>query len=362
MKIAPNVRVGNHKSEITNQQSMGFTLIELLVVITIIGILIGLLLPAVQAAREAARRMQCGNNLKQLALGCHNFAALNGRFPYGRKYDLWNAYTWTALVLPHIEQQSVYDGFWTLPLSGYAKPASGGTSSLYCIGKEARLTASRTAKISVFCCPSTECPVPNQVADATYGYYRTSYRGCTGSGDMYGGSVTDGTHGPWGLGVFGVKSGQSFDVAKSLGATFADIPDGTSTTLLLSEGLTAGKLSDSTWGGTMGETWYGDMGAALFSTVLTPNSTTADQVWGYCPADRGDAGYPAPCVNLGANASFAPSAAGAFAAARSMHPDGVNAAMADGSVNFFSNNISLVVWRSLGTRAGAELMNTASAW
>jgi prepilin-type N-terminal cleavage/methylation domain-containing protein/prepilin-type processing-associated H-X9-DG protein len=96
----------------------GFTLVELLVVITIIGLLIALLLPAVQAAREAARRMQCGNNLKQLGVGFHNFEGANGGFPPRRwsRYSNsgWpnNGYTgWGTFLLPFIEQQPLYDAY-----------------------------------------------------------------------------------------------------------------------------------------------------------------------------------------------------------------------------------------------------------
>jgi prepilin-type N-terminal cleavage/methylation domain-containing protein/prepilin-type processing-associated H-X9-DG protein len=336
----------------------GFTLVELLVVITIIGILIALLLPAVQAAREAARRMQCTNNLKQLALACHGFESTSGSLPYGRKYDCWAAYTWTALVLPYIEMQSVYDGFWTLPQTGFVlgtTPTVPGP--VWPIGGDARLRASRTTAISAFCCPSTIAPVPNELASTDYGYYRSSYRGCAGTGDLYGIEIADGTDGPWGIGAVGVRANQSFDKTRSLGATIADLSDGTSTTLLLSEGLTAGILGATTWGGAMGETWYGDMGGTLFSATLTPNATVADQIWGYCPADPGvdDKGYPAPCVSLGiAPWGTAGDGVGAYAAARSLHPGGVNVAMADGSVSFVTDGVDILLWRSAGTRAGAE--------
>lgn len=104
-------------SNLTSRPRKGFTLVELLVVIAIIGILVGLLLPAVQAAREAARRMQCSNNLKQIGLAMHNYESAFNRFPpgwlskpgvtnaAGNNYSLWG---WGALILPYIEQQNVH--------------------------------------------------------------------------------------------------------------------------------------------------------------------------------------------------------------------------------------------------------------
>ncbi|NLT16806.1 MAG: DUF1559 domain-containing protein, partial [Clostridiales bacterium] len=84
------------------------------------------------------------------------------------------------------------------------------------------------------------------------------------------------------------------------------------------------------------------------------NSSAADRPIGGCPSDFGNTGYEAPCLSLGANAWYTPSAKGAHAAARSKHPGGINAAMADGSANFFSNEIDLLTWRRMGTRAGGE--------
>ena len=98
------------------------------------------------------------------------------------------------------------------------------------------------------------------------------------------------------------------------------------------------------------------MGGGLFSAALTPNSTSPDYVIGFCPADRGDAGYSAPCYTMSGNSQYAPSAAGAYVAARSRHPSGVNAAMADGSVHFVSDGVNLSLWRGLGTRSGGELV------
>ena len=336
----------------TSRHRTAFTLVELLVVIAIIGILVALLLPAIQAAREAARRTQCQTNLKQLATACQNHHDVYKELPYGRKYDIWDTYTWTELILPYIEQQGVYDGYSTLPLKGYAASYPGPNGP---IGNDVRQRESRHAKIPPFYCPTDPSgkPMGNELNTNEYGFYRGNYRGCTSSGDMYG-NATDATTGPWGPGAFAVKNGQSFDLngnPPTRGAPLAAFLDGTSSTLLLSEGIVP---AVDWWGGPLGSVLYGNMGGSLFSASLTPNSSAPDRPIGPCPRDNGDGTYLPPCVSLGGNAWWSPSGAGAQCAARSGHPGGVDVALTDASVRFVSDNVDLSVWRSLGTRQGGE--------
>jgi prepilin-type N-terminal cleavage/methylation domain-containing protein/prepilin-type processing-associated H-X9-DG protein len=340
----------------TARRRTAFTLVELLVVIAIIGVLVALLLPAVQAARESARRSQCANNTRQLSLGCLTYEEAHGELPYARKYDMWDTYTWTQLVLPLIEESAVYDGYWTLPEKGFRQSYPGPNGP---IGDDVRLRQARHAQVAPFYCPSDVGPQGNELNSGPYGFLRGNYRGCTGSGDMYGDATHTNDDGPWGPGAFSVTRDQSVDInaaVEARGRRLGEFPDGTSKTLLVSEGLVP---TVEGWGGAMGETIYGNMGGALFSASITPNSSAPDRPIGPCPQNQGDMIYIAPCVSLGGNAWWTPSGRGAYATARSSHPGGVNASFADGSVTFITDGTDLVVWRSMGTRAGAEAVSTA---
>jgi prepilin-type processing-associated H-X9-DG protein len=131
-----------------------------------------------------------------------------------------------------------------------------------------------------------------------------------------------------------------------------DFIDGTSSTIMFSEGIVP---TVAGWGGAMGETIYGNMGGALFSAYTTPNSSIPDGPAGPCPRDVGDNEYAAPCVSKSPNPWGGPAGAGLFAAARGVHPGGVNVTMVDSSVDFVSDSIAQAVWRAMGTRGNSDV-------
>jgi prepilin-type N-terminal cleavage/methylation domain-containing protein/prepilin-type processing-associated H-X9-DG protein len=327
----------------------GFTLVELLVVIAIIGVLVALLLPAIQAAREAARRSQCLNNLKQLSLGSMSFESARGALPYGRKFDRWDTYTWTQVLLPQIEQPGVAALYWTLPIAKWDNGVVPGANGP--IGNDARLRQARHTQVSLYYCPSDITPQPNEMETLEYGFWRGSYRGCTGAGDMYGNRIAaaDGEVAPgsWAGAMAAESNGGRTPIPIQTGVRLKSINDGTSNTIMYSEGLVP---TVPGWGGAMGETIYGNMGGALFSVYTGPNSSDPDRINGICPQSVGDRVYTAPCISINGGPQGTPAGAGVYAAARGVHPGGVNASMVDGSVRFVNDAVDLAAWRALGTR------------
>lgn len=338
-----------------HSRRVAFTLVELLVVIAIIGVLVALLLPAVQAAREAARRTQCLNNVKNLSLGALTYESRQGKLPFSRKFDVWDAYTWTQSILPGIEQQALYELYWTLPEPVY-RNNSREDQNVGPMGDDARRRQARHTPIELFCCPSDKAPQPNELYDPGWGFMRSTYRGCTGAGDLYGNRIFA-VDGPvpiaaW-KGVFGLNKYTGNRAQEKTQATnLREISDGTSNTLMFSEGLVP---ETPDWGGAIGETIYGNMGGALFSAYETPNSAAPDQIAGHCPGQL-DSSYTAPCNSIVAHGGASGGGDRVHAAARSLHAGGVNASMVDGSGKFVNDNVDRNVWRAAGTMANDETL------
>ena len=346
----------------TNKQS-GFTLVELLVVIAIIGILISLLLPAVQAAREAARRMQCTNNFKQIGLACHNYHDANKMFPPtrtgpretpGGPYTVGYGYAavnFLVTILPFVEQTARYEG---VVADNWRQCWSYGPLSYY------------QGSISCYACPSDGLAgTPSWHLQ----YGRTSYLGSSGDAIAHTDEQWGGPRGYFGGGMS--HAGTNRD-AKPHYRTFASLVDGTSNTIAVSESVVgdqgdrtvkAGTVSSNTiitpgrpnfpYNANYGQTPIQNVALCLAATdpagrsQIDPTLTVFTGFGkGYNFADgRPSVSFfqtvlPPNSPSCGsANRAANPGQGMGIVSASSNHTGGVNSALADGSVHFVSNTI-----------------------
>jgi prepilin-type N-terminal cleavage/methylation domain-containing protein len=309
-----------------------FTLVELLVVIAIIGILVALLLPAVQAAREAARRTQCSNNLKQIGLALHNFHDTFQKLPVGTHDDDNKSFGWRTWILPYVEQGPLYNqmvaaGMWVPPQMGGS--ANGvnvdGVAASEIAGVAAVSNLAKT-RLGFYMCPSDILPEKDND-----GYAKTNY--CGNMGPVVG-NITScaSAKGDIQEGVLLMAN----DNYNTWTTSLATMTDGTSNTIMagevsVSENIKPSGLSDSRYpiwaAGNNNGSCNGLVGAGSVLRFVDVNYFINRK------------------VGVESNSSFG-----------SKHPGGAQFVLGDASVRFIPESIDTLVYRAAGTRNGGEAL------
>lgn len=318
----------------------GFTLVELLVVIAIIGILVALLLPAIQAAREAARRTQCTNQIKQIALAMHNYEDTYKKFP-AYQYPVKGTHSWQGhsaftMILPFLEEQVTYD------LVNFNVRFDNG-------GKQPR-----EVKIDTLLCPSDIGPQRGGGVGNNYmlcGGSRRNYYSTGGAVPASGiflrrketpmAAILDGTSNVIMVSeiLMGDESGGTLspkrDFTNQLQGGFDQFPPAST---IESAGASCDSRAQSWQQSNAGRWWMGSFpGFSVFNTVAPPN-------WQHVSCCSGG-GFGYACDRDG------------IVPARSLHPGGVMAALGDASTRFIPDSVDTVVWQRVGARADGEVVD-----
>jgi prepilin-type processing-associated H-X9-DG protein/prepilin-type N-terminal cleavage/methylation domain-containing protein len=367
----------------------GITLIELLVVVLIIGVLITLLLPALSSSREASRRAQCTNNLKQIGIALSSYESAHGSYPPGgvnrliknaHEFNGWgnqdglgyaNSLAWRALILPQLDQSPLYNainfnvpvdsggpdkaaGFtiWTTSLAAYLCPSDS--------GHEDGFRPSRTADANFGQGSQADPPIDPATGTSAVVTPVKSYDGSFGDNysmatliasspwetpcgvDLPPGQIRIGWPGFWGTtygctelggrdnggrlrGIFDYRTGQI--------TRMREITDGTTATIIVGEGLSAQRGDNNLW-----DANSATAGTAIPMNLLTERAPCTDGViW--------------TSLDVGCRFSYA------FAGFKSEHPGGVNFLFCDGSVRFLKDSIARTTYAALGSKAGGETLS-----
>jgi prepilin-type N-terminal cleavage/methylation domain-containing protein len=331
------------------QRARGFTLIELLVVIAIIAILISLLLPAVQQAREAARRSQCRNNMKQIGLAMHNYEATHNVFPPGRLERPGDSkwVSWGVMILPYVDQAPLYNRYnHDLRWNAAGNAAVTGTS------------------LSVYLCPSV--PGSGRFDRNTAALYSGANTPPAAAAD-YGSTSRVAT-------IFWTSLGLPAPAASALNGIMArpaespqsrmrDCTDGLSNTIMVTENAGAPQWYNTAGPGQLGSNpgQQGAVGSGSGATVFVSGSTLLAEGTGWADPDRnmtvsGAATSGADMYKTG-RVPLAPLNVTNDSEPFGFHEGGIMATMGDGSVKFISENIDLLTFAGSITRAGSEVIS-----
>lgn len=350
----------------SRRSNQGFTLVELLVVIAIIGILVGLLLPAVQAAREAARRMSCSNNLRNIGLACLNYHSTNNKFPITIHQWWWEERTclperslsadggsrdvskggdgysgkgWIVDILPYIEQQPMYDGMKPGFVGDFSKRSIGGG-----MGKRDIRLNYMNRQLDVLSCPSDESARPSteQWYWAPLEVATTSYKGSIGDSilslseesrpGVTEGPLGDGDEYPIGIGSPDCHNTVDYNGIFSRNSHFRPcalrkVTDGTSQTFMVGECVVSQDFHSAAY---------------------------------FCDGDWATCGLPLNYFVVDATLKELKDRWYETRGFKSLHPGGAQFVMVDGSVQFIREDIATLAYRAMSTKAGGEVVPDAN--